>query len=94
MGRKSVVDWDAEIEEYLQSGKTYRMFCEGKDYSVSAFRNRLYRYRKNHQTAAVLPATVVKEADVRTIMVNGWELTVDENTDMHVLHLVLQAMKG
>ncbi len=99
--RKYDVDWEKEIEEFKALGSSMREFCENKNYNKDIFSYHYYR-RKNagggmagcsDNEAVFLPVRVA-EREPSVITVNGYHITVTDQTEIPALRTVLKAIGG
>ena len=97
--RKYDVDWGKEIEEFKASGIPMRKFCEKKNYNKGIFAYHYYREKNtgdamteySDNETVFIPVRVV-EWEPSVITVNGFRITVTEDTDVPALRTVLKAI--
>lgn len=101
--RKYYCDWDKEIEEFISSGKTFQDFCADKEYSTGGFQHHYYKKRRNGsgrrerdediELPVFLPVEIIDRPGREDIIkVNGFDLAVNEHTNIQALSTVLKAI--
>lgn len=100
--RKYFFDWDKEIEEFISSRRTFEDFCADKEYTTCVFQYHYYKKRNGSgrqdrdetiYLPAFLPVEIIDRSEREAIIkVNGFELSVNEHTNIQALGTVLKAI--
>lgn len=92
-------NWEKEIEESNVSGSSMEKFCKEKDYNKGIFAYHYYKKRNagkvisehTENNPVFLPVEIIEKHQT-VITVNGFHITVTDDTDVSSLKIILKAI--